>query len=59
MAGGPTAADSIAKVRDNVTPGGIVLMHLGGYTTRDALPGMVAALRAKGYAPTSVTGLGG
>ena len=57
--GGPTAADSIAKVRDNVTPGGIVLMHLGGYTTRDALPGMVAALRAKGYAPTSVTGLGG
>jgi peptidoglycan/xylan/chitin deacetylase (PgdA/CDA1 family) len=57
--GGPTAADSIAKVRANVTPGGIVLMHLGGYTTRDALPGMVAALRAKGYSPTSITGLGG
>lgn len=57
--GGPTAADSIAKVRANITPGGIVLMHLGGYTTRDALPGMVAALRAKGYTPTSVTGLGG
>ncbi len=42
-----------------MTPGAIVLMHLGGYTTRDALPGMVAALRAKGYSPTSVTGLGG
>jgi peptidoglycan/xylan/chitin deacetylase (PgdA/CDA1 family) len=57
--GGPTAADSIAKVRADITPGGIVLMHLGGYTTRDALPGMVAALRAAGYTPTSVTGLGG
>ena len=57
--GGPTAADSIAKVRDGITNGGIVLMHLGGYTTRDALPGMVAALRANGYSPTSVTGLGG
>jgi hypothetical protein len=29
--------------------GSIVLMHLGGYETLDALPGIVAGLRASGY----------
>jgi peptidoglycan/xylan/chitin deacetylase (PgdA/CDA1 family) len=55
--GGPTAAATIAKVSGGATPGGIVLMHLGGFTTRDALPGMLQALAAKRYAPASVSGL--
>jgi peptidoglycan/xylan/chitin deacetylase (PgdA/CDA1 family) len=54
---GPTAAATIVKVRDRATAGGIVLMHLGGYTSRDALPGMLQALAAKGYRPSSVSGL--
>jgi peptidoglycan/xylan/chitin deacetylase (PgdA/CDA1 family) len=55
--GGPTAASMIAKVRDGATPGGIVLMHLGGFATRDALPGMLQQLAARGYAPASISGL--
>ena len=30
-------------------------MHLGGYNTRDALPYMVTAVRAKGINPTSIS----
>lgn len=55
--GGPTAGATITKVTTGATPGGIVLMHLGGFTTRDALPGMLQGLGAKGYRPTSVSGL--
>ncbi len=55
--GGPTAADSAAKVIAGRTAGAVVLMHLGGYTTRDALPAMVTGLRATGYTPTSISAL--
>ena len=55
--GGPTAAQSAAKVVAGRTAGGIVLMHLGGWTTRDALPAMIAGLRAAGYTPTTVSAL--
>jgi peptidoglycan/xylan/chitin deacetylase (PgdA/CDA1 family) len=55
--GGPTAAETAAKVIANRTPGGIVLMHLGGYTTRNALPAMIAGLRSSGYTPTTVSAL--
>jgi len=55
--GGPTAADSAAKVLAGRTAGAVVLMHLGGYTTRDALPAMVAGLRSAGYAPTTISAL--
>ena len=55
--GGPTAADSAAKVIAGRTAGAVVLMHLGGYTTRDALPAMVTGLRAAGYTPTSISAL--
>ena len=44
--GGPTAGSMIGKVVDNAQRGSIVLMHLGGYNTFDALPAMVARLRA-------------
>jgi peptidoglycan/xylan/chitin deacetylase (PgdA/CDA1 family) len=46
--GGPTAVEIVAKVTSNAQGGSIVLMHLGGYNTYEALPGVVAALKAKG-----------
>ena len=55
--GGPTAAQSAAKVIAGRKAGAVVLMHLGGYTTLDALPAMVAGLRAAGYTPTTVSAL--
>ncbi|HUG92688.1 MAG TPA: polysaccharide deacetylase family protein [Planctomycetaceae bacterium] len=47
--GGPTTQFMINKVVNNAQGGSIVLMHLGGWNTLDALPGMVAGLRAKGF----------
>lgn len=55
--GGPTAWQIAKKVIDGRTPGGIVLMHLGGWNTRDALPAMVDGLLRTGYRPTTVSGL--
>ncbi|HET7181610.1 MAG TPA: polysaccharide deacetylase family protein [Candidatus Limnocylindrales bacterium] len=52
--GGPTAADLVAKMTANARPGSIVLMHLGGYNTLDALPGMLAALGDKGLIPVTL-----
>jgi peptidoglycan/xylan/chitin deacetylase (PgdA/CDA1 family) len=47
--GGPTTSQIVAKVINNAQGGSIVLMHLGGYNTLDALPGIVNGLRADGY----------
>ncbi|HEX2626389.1 MAG TPA: polysaccharide deacetylase family protein [Candidatus Limnocylindrales bacterium] len=52
--GGPTTADLVAKMAANARPGSIVLMHLGGYNTLDALPGMLAALGDKGLVPVTL-----
>jgi peptidoglycan/xylan/chitin deacetylase (PgdA/CDA1 family) len=46
--GGPTAQQIIDKVVGRAQGGSIVLMHLGGYETLDALPGIVAGLQARG-----------
>jgi peptidoglycan/xylan/chitin deacetylase (PgdA/CDA1 family) len=46
---GPTAEQIVSKVLDNAQGGSIVLMHLGGYETYEALPTMVAGLRAAGF----------
>jgi peptidoglycan/xylan/chitin deacetylase (PgdA/CDA1 family) len=46
---GPTADQIVAKVLGNVRGGSIVLMHLGGYETFEALPRIVAGLRDAGY----------
>jgi peptidoglycan/xylan/chitin deacetylase (PgdA/CDA1 family) len=54
---GPTAYQIAVKVRSNAASGAIVLMHLGGYNTRDALPYMLAGLRAGDYRVTSLTDL--
>jgi peptidoglycan/xylan/chitin deacetylase (PgdA/CDA1 family) len=55
--GGPTASQIVAKVVANRKAGAIVLMHLGGYHTRDALPAMIDGLRGAGYTPTTLSGL--
>ncbi|MGE5596386.1 MAG: polysaccharide deacetylase family protein [Hyphomicrobiales bacterium] len=47
--GGPTADDIVQKVLANAQGGSIVLMHLGGFNTFDALPAMVDGLRARGF----------
>jgi peptidoglycan/xylan/chitin deacetylase (PgdA/CDA1 family) len=47
--GGPTAADISNKVLANARGGSIVLMHLGGYNTLDALAAIVAGLRDRGF----------
>lgn len=52
---GPTASQIADKVVANVHNGGIALMHLGGYNTYDALPSMLARLRAAGLTPTTIS----
>jgi peptidoglycan-N-acetylglucosamine deacetylase len=51
---GPTAGQMVAKVVGNAQNGSIVLMHLGGYETLEALPGMVAGLRDRGLTPVTL-----
>ena len=46
--GGPTADEIVTKVVDGAEGGSIVLMHLGGFNTFEALPRIVDGLRAKG-----------
>jgi peptidoglycan-N-acetylglucosamine deacetylase len=46
---GPTADQIVSKVVDRSQSGSIVLMHLGGYETFEALPRVVSGLRAAGF----------
>lgn len=46
---GPTADQIVATVLDRVQGGSIVLMHLGGYETFDALPRIVSGLGDTGH----------
>jgi peptidoglycan/xylan/chitin deacetylase (PgdA/CDA1 family) len=52
--GGPTTAGIVSKVTANAVGGSIILMHLGGYNTFEALPAMVAGLRARGLEPATL-----
>jgi peptidoglycan/xylan/chitin deacetylase (PgdA/CDA1 family) len=52
--GGPTTEGIVAKVTANGRAGSIVLMHLGGYNTLAALPGIIAALEDKGLLPVTL-----
>jgi peptidoglycan/xylan/chitin deacetylase (PgdA/CDA1 family) len=52
--GGPTAADMAAKLRANARGGSIVLMHLGGYNTLAALPGILVACGDLGLQPVTL-----
>ena len=51
---GPTADQIVGKVRSNAQGGSIVLMHLGGYETFEALPRIVDGMRADGYEPVTL-----
>jgi peptidoglycan/xylan/chitin deacetylase (PgdA/CDA1 family) len=55
--GGPTASQIAAKVIAGRRAGAIVLMHLGGYNTRNALAAMVTGLYGTGYTPTTLSAL--
>jgi len=55
--GGPSAASMATKVVTNARTGSIVLMHLGGYDTFDALPTMVSRLRAANLEPSTISAL--
>ena len=46
---GPTADQMVAEVLAGVEGGSIVLMHLGGYETLDALPDIVTGLTERGF----------
>ncbi len=55
--GGPTAEQIATKVISRATDGSIVLMHLGGYETLDALSIMIPGLRDRGFLITSLSDL--
>lgn len=55
--GGPTAQQIASKVITMAGSGSIVLMHLGGYETLDALRVMVPGLRDRGLVLTSISDL--
>lgn len=55
--GGPRTGELTRRVVDGATPGGIVLMHLGGWNTLDALPAIIGELRTAGYTLTSLSDL--
>jgi peptidoglycan/xylan/chitin deacetylase (PgdA/CDA1 family) len=55
--GGPTAREITLKVVNTAKSGSIVLMHLGGYQTLDALQSMIDGLRSRGFTLTTVSDL--
>lgn len=55
--GGPTGAQIATRVISRAVDGSIVLMHLGGYETLDALQIMVPGLRDRGLLLTSLSDL--
>jgi peptidoglycan/xylan/chitin deacetylase (PgdA/CDA1 family) len=55
--GGPTAQQIANTVFGNAKDGSIVLMHLGGYETLDALKIMIPGLRDRGFLLTSLSDL--
>lgn len=51
---GPSTDQIVAKVLGNARGGSIVLMHLGGYHTLEALPDIIDGLRGVGYGLVSL-----
>ena len=54
-AGGPTTQEMVNQVVGQATDGSIVLMHVGGYNTPEAVPLMVEGLRDRGFMVTSLS----
>jgi peptidoglycan/xylan/chitin deacetylase (PgdA/CDA1 family) len=57
--GGPTADDIVTKVVSKAQGGSIVLMHLGGWHTLEALPGIVDRLASRGLTPVTLAEMQG
>lgn len=55
--GGPTADDLETTILSRVQGGSIVLLHLGGWNTREALPAILNGLDAKGLEPVTLSEL--
>jgi peptidoglycan/xylan/chitin deacetylase (PgdA/CDA1 family) len=53
--GGPSAQQIANKVVGGAVNGSVVLMHLGGYETFDALKTMIPGLRYRGFTLTSIS----
>jgi len=53
--GGPTARSMTLKVVNGARSGSVVLMHLGGFETADALQAMIDGLRSRGYVLTTIS----
>ncbi len=53
--GGPTTTAIVNRINTYAQNGSIVLMHLGGYNTLAALPGIINVLKAKGLQPVTLT----
>ena len=56
-AGGPTALEIETTVLSRVQGGSIILLHLGGENTQQALRGVVQGLEAKGLQPVTLSQL--
>ncbi len=52
--GGPTADDIVTKVVANGQGGSIVLLHLGGWHTLEALPNLLSGLQSRGLIPVTL-----
>ena len=57
--GGPTARSMTLKVVNGATSGSVVLLHLGGYETADALQAMIDGLRSRGFVLTTLSDMAG
>jgi peptidoglycan-N-acetylglucosamine deacetylase len=53
--GGPTARSMTLKVVNNAKSGSVVLMHLGGFETPNALQAMIDGLRGRGFVLTTLS----
>jgi peptidoglycan/xylan/chitin deacetylase (PgdA/CDA1 family) len=53
--GGPTARSMALKVVNSAKSGSVVLLHLGGYETADALQAMIDGLRSRGFVLTTLS----
>ncbi|HEX5591158.1 MAG TPA: polysaccharide deacetylase family protein [Candidatus Limnocylindrales bacterium] len=57
--GGPTADDIVTKVISKAQGGSIVLMHLGGWNTLEALPDLLGGLQSRGLTPVTLAEMQG
>ena len=55
--GGPTAEQIATTIVSQIDGGSVVLLHLGGWNTREALPGILQGLDAKDLEPVTLSEL--